>query len=50
MASNSQRDVVGVHYRVGKKIDEGSFSVVYEGIHISKNIRVAIKFVRATSP
>jgi hypothetical protein len=30
-ASASSSNVVGVHYRVGKKIGEGSFGVIYEG-------------------
>lgn len=40
MASHSQSsstaNLVGVHYRVGKKIGEGSFGVIFEGrAHIS---------------
>jgi casein kinase 1 len=33
MASHSQStaNVVGVHYRVGRKIGEGSFGVIFEG-------------------
>ena len=27
----SSHNVVGVHYRVGKKIGEGSFGIIYEG-------------------
>lgn len=27
-------NVVGVHYRVGKKIGEGSFGVIFEGWHL----------------
>lgn len=27
----STPSVVGVHYRVGRKIGEGSFGVIYEG-------------------
>lgn len=30
-SSSSSSNVVGVHYRVGKKIGEGSFGVIYEG-------------------
>lgn len=26
-------NIVGVHYRVGKKIGEGSFGVIFEGEH-----------------
>jgi serine/threonine protein kinase len=32
--SSTSSNVVGVHYRVGKKIGEGSFGVIYEGKHI----------------
>lgn len=28
---NLHSNVVGVHYRVGKKIGEGSFGVIFEG-------------------
>lgn len=41
--SNSP-NVVGVHYRVGKKIGEGSFGVIYEGTNLLNNQLVAIKF------
>ncbi|CAO3677470.1 unnamed protein product [Rhizopus stolonifer] len=37
-------NVVGVHYKVGKKIGEGSFGVIYEGINLLNNQSVAIKF------
>lgn len=30
-SSFSSHNVVGVHYRVGKKIGEGSFGIIYEG-------------------
>lgn len=30
--SSSSTNIVGVHYRVGKKVGEGSFGVLYEGI------------------
>jgi casein kinase 1 len=46
MASSSS-NVVGVHYRVGKKIGEGSFGVIFEGTNLLNNQQVAIKFVRA---
>lgn len=29
--SNSSTNVVGVHYKVGKKLGEGSFGIIYEG-------------------
>ncbi|KAI9288357.1 kinase-like domain-containing protein [Umbelopsis sp. AD052] len=42
--SSSASNVVGVHYRVGKKIGEGSFGVIYEGTNLLNNQQVAIKF------
>lgn len=36
--------MVGVHYRVGKKIGEGSFGVLFEGTNLLNNQQVAIKF------
>lgn len=35
MSSNNSgmANIVGVHYRVGKKIGEGSFGVIFEGLH-----------------
>ena len=47
MASSSS-NVVGVHYRVGKKIGEGSFGVIFEGTNLLNNQQVAIKFVCIT--
>jgi hypothetical protein len=47
MASSSS-NVVGVHYRVGKKIGEGSFGVIFEGTNLLNNQQVAIKFVSDT--
>ncbi|KAL9095693.1 MAG: hypothetical protein Q9165_002125 [Trypethelium subeluteriae] len=44
MASSSSSNVVGVHYRVGKKIGEGSFGVIFEGTNLLNNQQVAIKF------
>jgi casein kinase 1 len=40
MASSSS-NVVGVHYRVGKKIGEGSFGVIFEGTNLLNNQQVA---------
>lgn len=37
-------NIVGVHYRVGKKIGEGSFGVIFEGTNLLNNQTVAIKF------
>ncbi|CAO3594686.1 unnamed protein product [Absidia cylindrospora] len=42
--SASSHNVVGVHYKVGKKIGEGSFGVIYEGTNLLNNQQVAIKF------
>lgn len=30
--SSSTANIVGIHYRVGKKIGEGSFGVIFEGL------------------
>ncbi|KAF1804114.1 Serine/Threonine kinase CK1 [Mucor lusitanicus] len=43
-SSQSSTNIVGVHYRVGKKLGEGSFGVIYEGINLLNNQPVAIKF------
>ncbi|EEB05392.2 CK1/CK1/CK1-G protein kinase Cki1 [Schizosaccharomyces japonicus yFS275] len=37
-------NIVGVHYKVGKKIGEGSFGVIFEGTNLLNNQQVAIKF------
>ncbi|KAB5596430.1 Casein kinase 1 [Ceratobasidium theobromae] len=37
-------NIVGVHYRVGKKIGEGSFGVIFEGTDLLNSQAVAIKF------
>ncbi|KAJ3417272.1 casein kinase I [Chytridiales sp. JEL 0842] len=37
-------NVVGVHYKVGKKIGEGSFGIIYEGINMLNNQPIAVKF------
>ncbi|CCC68804.1 hypothetical protein NCAS_0B07200 [Naumovozyma castellii] len=36
--------IVGLHYRIGKKIGEGSFGVLFEGINMINGTPVAIKF------
>ncbi|TRM64245.1 kinase-like domain-containing protein [Schizophyllum amplum] len=43
-SSSSSNGVVGNQYRVGKKIGEGSFGVVFEGTKMVSNTPVAIKF------
>ncbi|KAI9224981.1 kinase-like domain-containing protein [Blastocladiella britannica] len=37
-------NIVGVHYKVGRKIGEGSFGVIYEGTNLLNNTLVGIKF------
>src|ERR1700761_7487106 len=44
-SSNSGSAVIGQHFRVGKKIGEGSFGVVFEGVNLLNGGPVAIKFV-----
>lgn len=36
--------VVGLHYKIGKKIGEGLFGVIFEGTNIINGVPVAIKF------
>ncbi|KAH9998113.1 CK1/CK1/CK1-G protein kinase [Russula compacta] len=43
-SASSAQNVVGVHYRVGKKIGEGSFGVIFEGVNLLNSQSVAIKF------
>ncbi|ESK95882.1 ck1 ck1 ck1-g protein kinase [Moniliophthora roreri MCA 2997] len=42
--SSTSNGIVGNNYRVGKKIGEGSFGVVFEGTKMLSNTPVAIKF------
>ncbi|KAF7791214.1 hypothetical protein EIP86_002227 [Pleurotus ostreatoroseus] len=42
--SATSNGIVGTHFRVGKKIGEGSFGVVFEGMNLLNNQPVAIKF------
>ncbi|KAI7865355.1 kinase-like domain-containing protein [Spinellus fusiger] len=44
LSSSPSSNIVGVHYRVGKKVGEGSFGVLYEGLNLLNNQSVAIKF------
>lgn len=44
MAQANSSIIVGVHYKVGKKIGEGSFGIIFEGINLLNNQQVAIKF------
>ena len=41
---HASSNVVGVHYKVGRKIGEGSFGVIFEGTNLLNNQTVAIKF------
>ncbi|KAI8334223.1 kinase-like protein [Chlamydoabsidia padenii] len=41
---STSANVVGVHFKVGKKIGEGSFGVIYQGTNLLNNQPVAIKF------
>lgn len=42
--SLNNNSVVGLHYKIGKKIGEGSFGVLFEGSNIINGVAVAIKF------
>lgn len=42
--ANNNANIVGVHYKVGKKIGEGSFGIIFEGVNLLNNQQVAIKF------
>jgi casein kinase 1 len=42
--ASSASTIVGVHYQVGKKLGEGSFGIIYEGLNLLNNQSVAIKF------
>ncbi|CAH2355669.1 casein kinase I homolog 1 [[Candida] railenensis] len=42
--NSSNNSVVGLHYKIGKKIGEGSFGVIFEGTNIINGVPVAIKF------
>ena len=41
---SNNSSVVGLHYKIGKKIGEGSFGVIFEGTNIINGVPVAIKF------
>eukprot|EP00732_Lithocolla_globosa_P002772 Lithocolla_globosa_v1_NODE_1941_length_2247_cov_21.336223.p1 type:complete len:354 gc:universal NODE_1941_length_2247_cov_21.336223:1100-39(-) len=41
---NTSLTVVGEKFRVGRKIGEGSFGIIYEGVNLANNQKVAIKF------
>ena len=35
--NSHNNNVVGLHYKIGKKIGEGSFGVIFEGVNILNN-------------
>ncbi|KAE8257095.1 hypothetical protein A4X13_0g2583 [Tilletia indica] len=43
-SSSSSSNIIAVHYRVGRKIGEGSFGVIFEGTNLLTDSKVAIKF------
>ncbi|ODQ79201.1 hypothetical protein BABINDRAFT_171933 [Babjeviella inositovora NRRL Y-12698] len=43
-AHSGSLTVVGLHYKIGKKIGEGSFGVIFEGSNMINGVPVAIKF------
>lgn len=43
-STSNNSSVVGLHYKIGKKIGEGSFGVIFEGTNIINGVPVAIKF------
>lgn len=44
MTRDTYQSIVGVHYSVGKKIGEGSFGVIFDGMNMLNHLPVAIKF------
>ncbi|CAO3703671.1 unnamed protein product [Rhizopus stolonifer] len=42
--SSNQRTIVGNHYEIGKKLGEGSFGIIYQGLNLLTRQSVAIKF------
>lgn len=42
--SRDDSSIVGLHYKIGKKIGEGSFGVLFEGTNMINGLPVAIKF------
>jgi casein kinase 1 len=44
LSSAQSPNIVGVHYKLIRKIGEGSFGVIFEGINLLNNQPVAIKF------
>jgi hypothetical protein len=46
LSTSSSSNVVGVHYRVGKKIGDRTTTVIFDGVNLLNNQKVAILFVR----
>ncbi|KAL3229227.1 Uncharacterized protein RNJ44_02314 [Nakaseomyces bracarensis] len=44
VANGDDSTIVGLHYKIGKKIGEGSFGVLFEGTNMINGMPVAIKF------
>eukprot|EP00833_Pecoramyces_ruminatium_P012897 jgi/Orpsp1_1/1186929/evm.model.d7180000054167.1 len=44
LSSSKSTNIVGAHYKLIRKIGEGSFGVIFEGINLLNNQPVAIKF------
>ena len=47
-AVTSSSNVVGVHYRVGRKIGEGSFGIIYEGDFLQKRRKLTVTLRKLT--
>ena len=37
-------NLVGTHYKICRKIGEGSFGIIYEGLNLLNNTPIAVKF------
>ncbi|CAO3589658.1 unnamed protein product [Absidia cylindrospora] len=44
LSSSSTANVVGGHFKIGHKIGEGSFGIIYQGINVLNKQLVAVKF------
>lgn len=42
--SSPNPNIVGIHFKLGKKIGEGSFGIIYQGLNLLNNQPIAIKF------
>jgi len=49
LSSSKSTNIVGSHYRLIRKIGEGSFGVIFEGINLLNNQPVAVKFESRTA-